>query len=35
VAGTEFDAEVVAALAAALPGVTSDSGELLVEHAHA
>jgi putative nucleotidyltransferase with HDIG domain len=35
VAGTEFDAEVVAALGAALPGVTSDSGELLVEQMHA
>jgi putative nucleotidyltransferase with HDIG domain len=30
-AGTEFHAEIVAALATALPGVTSDSGELLVD----
>ena len=30
-AGTEFHAEVVGALATALPGVTSDSGELIVE----
>jgi putative nucleotidyltransferase with HDIG domain len=30
-AGTEFHAEIVAALATALPGVTSESGELLVE----
>jgi len=35
VAGTEFHAEVVAALATALPGVTSETGELVVEHAHA
>ncbi len=34
-AGTEFHADVVAALATALPGVTSDAGELIVEHAHA
>ncbi len=34
-AGTEFHAEVVAALATALPGVISGSGELVVEHAHA
>jgi putative nucleotidyltransferase with HDIG domain len=30
-AGTEFHAEIVAALATALPGVTSDSGALLVD----
>ena len=30
-AGTEFHAEIVGALATALPGVTSDSGELIVE----
>jgi putative nucleotidyltransferase with HDIG domain len=35
VAGTEFHAEVVAALATALPGVTTGSGELLVEQVHA
>ena len=34
-AGTEFHAEVVGALATALPGVTSDTGELVVEQAHA
>ena len=34
-AGTEFHAEVVGALATALPGVTTDTGELVVEHAHA
>jgi len=34
-AGTEFHAEVVGALATALPGVTTDSGMLLVEQAHA
>ena len=33
-AGTEFHAEVVAALATALPGVTTDTGELVVEHVH-
>ncbi|HXD75745.1 MAG TPA: HD-GYP domain-containing protein [Vicinamibacterales bacterium] len=31
-AGTEFHAEVVGALATALPGVTSDTGELVVDH---
>jgi HD-GYP domain-containing protein (c-di-GMP phosphodiesterase class II) len=30
-AGTEFHAEIVGALATALPGVTSDSGDLAVE----
>ena len=32
-AGTEFHAEVVGALATALPGVTSDTGELIVDAA--
>jgi putative nucleotidyltransferase with HDIG domain len=34
-AGTEFHAEVVGALATALPGVTAGSGELDVEQVHA
>jgi putative nucleotidyltransferase with HDIG domain len=34
-AGTEFHAEVVGALATALPGVTSERGELITEHVHA
>ena len=34
-AGTEFHAEVVGALATALPGVTSERGELLTEPVHA
>jgi putative nucleotidyltransferase with HDIG domain len=34
-AGAEFHAEVVGALATALPGVTSDEGELIVERLHA
>jgi len=34
-AGTEFHAEVVGALATALPGVTSERGELLAEQVHA
>jgi HD-GYP domain-containing protein (c-di-GMP phosphodiesterase class II) len=34
-AGTEFHAEVVGALATALPGVTSEAGELVVEKMHA
>jgi HD-GYP domain-containing protein (c-di-GMP phosphodiesterase class II) len=34
-AGTEFHAEVVGALATALPGVTSQRGELLAEPVHA
>jgi putative nucleotidyltransferase with HDIG domain len=34
-AGTEFDAEIVGALATALPGVTTVSGELAIEHVHA
>ena len=31
-AGTEFHAEIVGALANALPGVTSDSGQVVLEH---
>jgi len=34
-AGTEFHAEVVAALATALPGLTTESGELVIEQVHA
>jgi len=34
-AGTEFHAEVVAALATALPGVTTEGGELVIEQVHA
>ena len=34
-AGTEFHAEIVGALATALPGVTSETGELAVEAVHA
>ena len=34
-AGTEFHAEVVGALATALPGVTTDTGELVVGQMHA
>ena len=34
-AGTEFHAEVVGALATALPGVTSERGELITEQVHA
>ena len=33
-AGTEFHAEVVGALATSLPGVTSESGEVVVERAY-
>jgi HD-GYP domain-containing protein (c-di-GMP phosphodiesterase class II) len=34
-AGTQFHAEVVGALATAIPGVVSESSEILVETAHA
>ena len=31
-AGTEFQADIVGALANALPGVTSEAGHLVLEH---